>query len=351
MTEEITRRGFLERVAGGLVCMALPIAKGTAMAQESKSRIPILMCSRGEEWGKKALQPGWEILSGGGHILDAVERCANVVEIDPEDSSVGYGGLPNEDGDVELDASIMFGPTHRCGAVAALRRIKTPSSVARLVMERSDHMLLVGEGALRFALAHGFKEEDLLTEKSRLEWLKWKENMSEKDDWLPPAGGKYGGEGRPQGTINVLAVGGQGDMAGITSTSGLAFKIRGRVGDSPIIGAGLYLDNRVGAAGATGRGEEVIRTCGSFHVVEQMRRGMTPQEACEAACGRIVEVNGGIENVKTNPFNDKFIAISVRGEIGCAAILGSQEKPPQASFMDETGFHVVNGSFLIESGS
>ena len=335
-------------MTGSALLLSLPMVKGMGMPKSKRSKVPLVLCSRGEKWGRQVTQTGWEILSRGGRVLDAVEKGTNVVELDPEDMTVGYGGLPNEEGVVELDASIMYGPTHNCGAVAALRHIKPPASVARLVMERSDHMLLVGKGALRFAMAHGFKREDLLTEKARTRWLEWKENLSDKDDWFPPQDGKYEEEGGSHGTINVLSVDGNGDIAGVTSTSGLSFKIPGRVGDSPIIGAGLYVDNDVGAAGATGRGEEVIRTCGTFYVVEMMRRGMTPQEACEAACSRIVDVNGGVDNIKKNQINDKFVAVDKRGDVGCAMILGSKEKPPQMSYMDETGFNVLTGSIMIE---
>ncbi|UCE08837.1 MAG: N(4)-(beta-N-acetylglucosaminyl)-L-asparaginase [bacterium] len=318
-------------------------------SQSKSDKIPIILCSRGEHWGKKVNQPGWDILAQGGHILDAVEKSANVTELDPEDMSVGYGGIPNENGVVELDASIMYGPTHNCGSVASLRHIKTPSSVARFVMERTDHIMLVGKGALKFALAHGFKKESLLTEKARLAWLRWKENLNDGDDWLPPQDDKYEVKERSTGTINILTVDQNGDIAGITTTSGLAFKIPGRVGDSPIIGAGLYVDNEVGAAGATGRGEEVIRTCGSFLVVEIMRQGKSPQQACEAACKRIIEVNGGIENIKKNRINDKFVAVNKQGEVGCAAIIGSSKRRPQLSYINKTGFHVYNGSIMIET--
>jgi N4-(beta-N-acetylglucosaminyl)-L-asparaginase len=228
--------------------------------------------------------------------------------------------------------------------VAALRHIKTPSLVARLVMERTDHMMLVGKGALKFALAHGFKKENLLTEKARLQWLKWKENLSDEDDWLPPADGKYSEGDRPTGTINVLGVDADGNLAGVTTTSGLAFKIPGRVGDSPIIGAGLYVDNEVGAAGATGRGEEVIRICGSFYVVSLMRAGKTPQEACELACKRIVEVNRG----RKIDFNDKFIALRKDGQVGVASILGSPDRPPELALWNEDGFQVIRGTYLYE---
>ncbi len=175
---------------------------------------------------------------------------------------MGYGGLPNEDGVVELDASVMHGPSHKAGAVASLQRIKNPCQVARLVMQRTDHVLLVGEGALRFARSQGFKEENLLTEKSREAWLRWKSNLSDKDNWLKPAESQPATGARATdiipftwGTINCLAATARGDLAGVTSTSGLAWKIPGRVGDSPIIGAGLYVDNAIGAAASTGRGE------------------------------------------------------------------------------------------------
>ena len=172
--------------------------------------------------------------------MDAIEISSNVTELDPEDTSVGYGGLPNEHGVVQLDASIMYGPTHNCGSVAALEGIKTPCSVARLVMERTDHIHIVGKGAQDFARAHGFKVENLLTENARKIWLRWKENLSSKDDWFPPSTEPYN-EIRTTGTINVLVVDSESNVAGITTTSGLAYKIPGRVGDSPIIGAGLYL--------------------------------------------------------------------------------------------------------------
>ncbi len=260
---------------------------------------PIIVCSRGEDWGRKVLKPGWDILKNNGLLLDAVEKSANVTELDPKDTSVGYGGLPNEHGVVQLDASIMYGPTHNCGSVAAIEGIKTPCSVARLVMERTDHIHIVGKGAQNFAKAHGFKVENLLTERSRKEWLRWKENLSDQDDWFPPADGNYDAH-RSNGTINVLAVDSAGDIAGITTTSGLAWKIPGRIGDSPIIGAGLYVDNEVGAVGATGRGEELLRSCGSFYGIEQMRAGKSPQEACEAVCERIIYINGGKDKITTH---------------------------------------------------
>lgn len=348
MSKKLNRRNFIKSVAGVGVSMPVLSSFPTILIPRTQKqpRWPIVLCSRGEKWGQRVLSAAWEILNNEGNVLDAVEKGANVVELDPEDMTVGYGGLPNEEGVVQLDASVMYGPTHNCGSVAALERIKTPSSVARLVMERTDHIHLVGEGALRFAKAHGFKEEDLLTEKARIRWLKWKENLSDQDDWFPPADGKYEKEEeRTTGTINVLGIDREGNVAGITTTSGLAWKIPGRIGDSPIIGAGLYVDNEVGAAGATGRGEEVIRTCGSFYVVENMRSGLSPQEACEAICQRIVEINGGPDKVD---FQDKFVAVNKDGEVGCAAIRAQKGEEPELSYMTNDGFKVRKATYLIE---
>jgi N4-(beta-N-acetylglucosaminyl)-L-asparaginase len=237
------------------------------------------------------------MIQDGSDPLDAVVAGVNIVEEDPEDHSVGYGGLPNEDGVVELDSCLMHGPTNRGGAVASLRGIKTPSKVAKLVMERTDHVLLVGEGALRFAKAHGFEEVDLLTDEARKIWLEWKETLSDKDDWLPPKKTEKATDtadasrhvSDAHGTINCNAIDVHGNIAGVTTTSGLRFKIPGRVGDSPILGAGLYVDNEIGACGSTGRGEANLLNCSSFLVVENMRRGMSPEEAGLAALERIAE--------------------------------------------------------------
>ena len=352
MNQNMDRRRFLGALTGLGVSTFLPGKLAFPAIRTRKSmrgpvaQGPVIVCSRGQKWGEKVTQPGYEILSNNGALLDAVEKSANVVELDPEDVTVGYGGIPNEDGVVQLDASIMHGPTHNCGSVAALEGIKTPCSVARRVMERTDHIMLVGKGAQRFAVMHGFKIENLLTEKARLLWLKWKENLSDRDDWLPAPEGVDYNKKRITGTINVLGMDANGDLAGITTTSGLGFKIPGRVGDSPIIGAGLYVDNEVGAAGATGRGEEVIRTLGSFYVVQLMREGKSPNEACKMACERIVEINK--RNGVPIDFNDKFIAINKKGEVGCYSILGSKDRPPRVAWMDDKGFHVYEGGYLYE---
>ncbi len=341
------RRRFLRQLAG--LGISVPFFSSSLSAQSSNAlpaaKGPLFLCSRGQDWGQKVLGAAWEKYQETGSVLDGVEAGAIVTELDPEDMSVGYGGLPNEDGVVQLDASVMYGPTHNCGSVAGLERIKTPSSVARLVMERTDHMMLVGEGALRFARAHGFVEENLLTDRARRVWLRWKENLSEKDDWFPAEDGDYGLPDRPGGTINVLGMDANGNVAGITTTSGLFGKIPGRIGDSPIIGAGLYVDNQVGAAGATGRGEEVIRTCGSFFVVEKMRDGRTPQEACEAICKRIIEINGGASKVN---FNDKFVAFNKNGEVGVATILGYNGNAPKTAYWTNEGMQLAEGAYMIE---
>lgn len=353
MSTKFSRRDFIKTTAGAgltfpLIGSTLAIFTNKTRAASPAGKVPVLVCSRGEDWGRKVNGPGWDVLGAGGNAMDAAEKAANVVELDPEDNTVGYGGLPNEEGVVQLDASCMYGPKHRPGAVACLEGIKTPSSVARLVMERTDHVMLVGAGAQRFAIAHGFQIENLLTEKSRLRWLKWKENLSAEDDWFPPSDGIYHDKnGRPTGTINVFAIDAQGNVAGITTTSGLFGKIPGRVGDSPIIGAGLYVDNEVGAAGAIGRGEEVIRTCGSFYVVSLMRAGMSPNDACLEACKRIVEINQR-QGIKID-FNDKFVAVNKNGEVGCAAIQGSKKNPPMVAYSNVDGFAAMAGRYLVEA--
>ncbi|MEY4938721.1 MAG: hypothetical protein RIQ93_456 [Verrucomicrobiota bacterium] len=285
-----------------------------------------------------------EIIKAGGDTLDAVVAGVNIVEDDPDDNSVGYGGLPNEEGDVELDSCVMHGPTRRAGAVASLRHIKNPSKVAKLVLERTDHILVVGEGALRFALKHGFKKEELLTEESRLAWLRWREQLNPTDAWGPspirtvPAlkTSQSGAALSPQalalnawidevikhpptGTINCLAVNAKGDISGVTTTSGLAWKIPGRVGDSPLIGCGLYVDNEIGAAGSTGRGEECIYINGAHTVVECMRRGMSPTEAAVEAMKRVAARYGN-DQTELAKFSLNFYAVNKRGEYGGSSL-------------------------------
>jgi len=288
---------------------ALPLAP--QVVAQSRPKNIVISSANGVAACAKAMQ----VIKSGGDTLDAVIAGVNIVELDPNDTSVGYGGLPNEDGVVELDACCMHGPTRRGGSVGAIRGIKTPSKIAQLVMAETDHMMLVGEGALRFAKAYGFPEEDLLTDKSRLAWRMWKREMRDKNghsNWEsgvdgPPKPKKMAelkkafpqfdeetiawayevAVNPPHGTINCMALNEKGEMSAVTTTSGLAWKIAGRCGDSPIIGGGLWLDQDVGGAGSTGRGEENLRVCGAHTIVENMRHGMPPKEAALDALKRV----------------------------------------------------------------
>lgn len=360
MPSRITRRLFFQQSflagTGALLWQRLnPFAGGGAsVARTRQAATPMLITSHTNETGQRAMEIGWEILSAGGSALDAVEKATNFIEQDPEDTSVGYGGLPNERGVVQLDASIMDGKTYSAGSVASLENIKYPSSVARLVMERTDHVMLVGPGALEFARSWGFEEVNLLTDKARERWLQWREAHSDRDDWGAPDHLKGRAEqgasldeelAYTYGTVNVLAVDAAGDVAGITSTSGLSYKIPGRIGDSPIIGAGLYVDNDVGAAGATGRGEDVIKSCAGYYIVMRMREGRTPQQACEDALQMIAERYRAV-GLDFLP-GEKFVAISKDGAYGCCTTTG--RRPPRMSVMSEAGLNIYSGSIAFPS--
>jgi N4-(beta-N-acetylglucosaminyl)-L-asparaginase len=300
--------------------------------------------------GRAACKQAREMLDQGADTLDAVIAGVNIIELDPNDTSVGYGGLPNEDGVPELDASVMHGPSRRCGAVAALRGIKTPSKIAKLVMENTTHVMIVGDGALRFAQAFGYKEEDLLTEKSRLAWLVWKQSLRSTgafNNWISMdrnlsaqnAPVERLKETFPQfdsdtlawawrmavhptyGTINCLSLNEKGEMSGVTTTSGLAWKIPGRVGDSPIIGAGLYVDQDVGAAGSTGVGEENIRVAGGHTIVENMRHGMHPKDAVIDALRRVSR-NYNDDKNKLAKLDIRFYALRKDGVHAGGALWG-----------------------------
>ncbi|MGB8492548.1 MAG: N(4)-(beta-N-acetylglucosaminyl)-L-asparaginase [Bacteroidales bacterium] len=351
MSHFISRRNFFFKAAGlGTASFFIPSLKGFSFPSRQNGVTPLIITSHTNDTGQNAIEAGWEILRNGGTAVDAVEKAANIIEVDPEDTSVGYGGLPNEDGVVQLDASFMDGKTYSAGAVGCLENIKTPSSVARKVMEHTDHVFLVGPGALQFAKDWGFPEEDLLTEKARKIWLRWKEELSPNDDWGVPEHlvniikkeaywNDFPDIEHHYGTTNVLAIDKNGDIAGCTTTSGLSFKINGRVGDSPIIGAGLYIDNEVGAAGATGRGEDVIKSAASHFMVLRMKEGRTPQQACEDALHMIVD-----KYRKVNPDffpSEKFVAINKYGQLGCATMKGKIN--PRMSVRTEKGFSRYEG--------
>lgn len=269
----------------------------------------------------KANAAAWQVLDKGGRALDAVEVGVQVPEADPADQSVGYGGLPDRDGKVTLDACIM--DEHgNCGAVMFLEGIKHPIKVARLVMEKTPHVQLVGEGALQFALANGFAIENLLTPESEKAWKNWLKNANYDPMTIPKLleerSKNTPGQVNNHDTIGMMAMDANGDLSGACTTSGMAFKMRGRVGDSPIIGAGLYVDNEIGAATATGVGEEVVRICGSHTVVELMRQGHSPQEACKRAVQRIIRKKGE----KAKDVQVGFIAVNKKGQYGGYAIQG-----------------------------
>jgi len=346
MNEWTRRKFFTTTLAGGALAGGLRLlgkdvlaananAAETAAAPQAGAKRPIVISSAN---GVKALSKGMEILQSGGDTLDAVVAAVTVVEDDPNDDSVGYGGLPNEEGVVELDASAMHGPTRRAGSVASVQKIKNVSRLAKTVMERTNHVMIVGDGARRFAVAEGFEEMNLLTEHSRKIWLAWKARTSfnwrpgiDSPEWKEhvseifdhdPVQTAYAIrviEHPPTGTINCLAVNAKGEVSGTTTTSGLAWKIPGRVGDSPVIGAGLFVDGDVGAAGSTGKGEENIKISGGHTIVEMMRKGMKPADACLEALGRVVRNYSG-DKKKLATFHLYYYAVNKDGEYGSASL-------------------------------
>lgn len=311
-----TRRRFIKQSIIGAASIGA-IGELSAGAKSTKVTKPIVISTW--DFGVAANQDAWGILKSGGKALDAVERGVMVAEADLSNTTVGKGGYPDRDGHVTLDACIMDSEGN-CGSVAAMEHIAHPIQVARLVMEKTPHVMLVGEGALQFALENGFKRDNLLTppaEKAWKEWLKEKkyapvmniENQSFNKERLP--GNKYNHD-----TIGMLALDASGNLSGACTTSGMAFKMHGRVGDSPIIGAGLYVDNEIGAATSTGVGEEVMRTVGSFLVVELMRQGYSPRDACREAVERIVKKKPDI----AKDIQVGFLALNKNGEYGSFAL-------------------------------
>jgi N4-(beta-N-acetylglucosaminyl)-L-asparaginase len=344
---------------------AWPLAARAAQPPQATGKNLVISSAN----GLKACARAMEVLKAGGDTLEAAVAGVTLVEDDPEDTSVGYGGLPNEEGVVELDASVMHGPTRRAGSVAAVRNIKNVARLAKLVMEQTDHIMLVGEGALRFARAWGFQEMNLLTERARMAWIAWKQSLRDAEgnnnwtDGLDSPAALQAAErlrqqfphasdeliawaldvaaNPPTGTINCLALNSKGEISGVTTTSGLAWKIPGRVGDSPIIGAGLYVDQDVGAAGSTGRGEENIRIAGAHTIVEMMRQGMTPQEACLEALRRIAR------NFRNNTrlldrFDINFYALRKDGAYGAASLWDARAR--RGGYWSDARFAVNDGT-------
>jgi N4-(beta-N-acetylglucosaminyl)-L-asparaginase len=343
------RKFFLTSLAGSAAAgvanlfeRATPAAAASngarAVTPAAQGKRPLIISSSN---GVNALGRGMDILKRGGDTLDAVVAAVTVVEDDPNDHSVGYGGLPNEEGEVELDASVMHGPTHRAGSVASVRRIKNVARLAKTVMERTNHVMIVGDGARRFAVDEGFEEMNLLTDDSRKIWLAWKASTSfnwrpgiDSPEWKEKMSGIFGNTPEdqallayaqrviahpPTGTIPCMAVNEKGDISATTTTSGLAWKIPGRVGDSPIIGAGCCVDNEVGAAGSTGKGEENIKISGGHTIIEMMRKGISPTDACLEAMARIAR-NYNNDKKKLATFHIFFYALNKDGAHGAASL-------------------------------
>jgi len=346
-----SRRDFLSTGAAAAAGLVLPrraepafvrvVDRAELRPAPSAAGRPAVVASDNALRGVKV---AYDRLVAGSDPLDAAIAAANIQELDPEDQSVGLGGLPNSDGVVQLDASVMHGPSKRAGSVASLEDIATPSLVAKAVMDYTDHVMLVGPGARRFAIEMGFTPQNLLTEKSRQYYLRWKANLNADDNWLdhkddvkiakpvapprssmrPTSGSHvvFDARGVPHtyGTVNVNAVTASGDLGSVTSTSGLSWKIPGRIGDSPIIGAGQYCDNEVGAAGSTGRGEANIKVCGAFLAVEFMRMGMSPEAALMKVMERVIAMTEKrLLNERGRPYFDlEYYAINKKGEFAGA---------------------------------
>jgi N4-(beta-N-acetylglucosaminyl)-L-asparaginase len=362
MKQQLTRRAFVKTSALG--ALTTPVLAALDQAPEVLTRRsvrPVVVAAANGHKSKDAegltcVVRAFRMLTAGADVLDAVIAGVNIVELDPEDNSVGYGGLPNADGVVQLDASVMHGPLKRAGAVACLEGVRTPSLVAQKVMEDTDHHLLVGRDAQRFAHSLGFKiEADLNTEKSRKLWLEWKRrtdpahylNPKDRAEAWRRAGLAMVAEGLIEaehfyGTINCNGVNAKGEVAGVTTTSGLAWKIPGRVGDSPILGAGLYVDGAVGAAGSTGRGEANLFSLCSFLIVEAMRSGMPPKDAGMAALKRVVAntVEKRLLDARGQPnFNVSYYVVNTRGDYAGVSLyeLSENGRPTRYAVCTEEG--------------
>ena len=328
------RRDFLKTTSMATVAVTLP-SFGLKAAEINKvlsvtQKKPIVLSTW--NFGIPANTAAWEILKNNGRALDAVEAGVKIPEGDPTERSVGYGGRPDRDGRVTLDACIMD-ELANIGAVGCLEYIKHPISVARAVMEKTPHVMLVGDGALQFALSQGFVKENLLVEESEKEWKEWLKTSQYK----PTANIEN------HDTIGMIALDAQGNLSGACTTSGMAFKMHGRLGDSPIIGAGLFVDNEIGAATATGQGEEIIRIVGCHLVVELMRQGKSPQKACEEAVDRIVKLTK-LRNKNLKDIQVGFIALNKKGEYGAYCIQGGFNY----AVHDESGNRLIDAEYFVK---
>jgi N4-(beta-N-acetylglucosaminyl)-L-asparaginase len=322
---DVSRREFLGAASGLAAGAVLGVPSRVTDAPAVHIRPPSKNVAIASGNGLRAVARTGELLGQGMDTLDAAIEGVKIQELDPKDHSVGYGGLPNEDGVVQLDASCMHGPTHRAGAVGALEDIMLASVVAKYVMLYTDHIMLVGEGAKRFALSMGFEKVNMLTDEAREIWLHWRANRSSTDDWRNISDDTVIVPKVRHGTINCNAVNTKGEISSVTTTAGVAFKVPGRVGDSAIVGAGQYTDNDVGAAGSTGLGEANIKVCGGFFTVENMRRGMKPTDACLATLKRVLTTTeADLMNERGRPkFQLDFYAVNKQGEYGAASLYPS----------------------------
>ena len=347
MPRKLNRREFVQTTtaAGVVAATAKPLFGQAPTMMTPKSVKPVVVAASNgnrskNEKGQTCVAKAFEMITGGSDVLDALVAGVTIVELDPEDSSVGYGGIPNANGVVQLDSCCMHGPKKRAGGVAGIEGVRTPAKVAQLVADQTDHHLLVGKGAQDFARLMGFTiEDDLNTEKSRKTWLEWKRKTDplhylptkERDEALHRVGMEMIAEGWIEaehyyGTINCDGINAQGDICGVTTTSGLSFKIPGRAGDSPILGAGLYVDGDVGAAGSTGRGEANLYNLCSYLIVEEMRRGAHPKDAALTALKRVAKntIEKRLLNSRGQPnFGLSFYVLNKKGEYAGVAMYQS----------------------------
>jgi N4-(beta-N-acetylglucosaminyl)-L-asparaginase len=362
MSDKITRREFVKAGTAASVAASVPAAatgQGPTLLVRKATPPVVISSGNGHEYKnggpRTCVEEAWQRIVKGDDVLESLIAGVNIVELDPADTSVGYGGLPNADGVVQLDSCCMHGPLKRAGGVAALEGVRTPSRVAKAVLDHTDHHLLVGPGAQAFARNMGFAiEDDLNTERSRAKWLEWKRRVDPKH-YLEPKQRVQAGEAASRsmvrdglldahhryGTINCDGVSAKGELCGVTTTSGLAFKIAGRVGDSPILGAGLWVDNAVGAAGSTGRGEANLYNLSSFFIVEELRRGRAAKDAGMEALRRVKAGTVEARLVDRNglpSFQLVFYVLTKTGEYAGVSMWGKQDdKPERFAVCTESG--------------